>query len=204
VCYSYSDNVFLVLFNETARRIKLLTEPWKIDHNKTRYVIFHHPILKESVCIYEPDWLQKKEEMIEDNIYIVEMLFDWGLDVHPYNEYDLIKFFSNTFKIEHTIEPEHNHTEPNDNDDNEPIPQINEDDNRIAPGPDYYEMLNPEIGILDEPDDTPLAINREHLDYDFDDDDELNPDPVDEEQISDIISSINFNKIISIIYFWTR
>jgi hypothetical protein len=149
---------------------------------------FSIPVIQTAKCI---------EEMLNDNIYLDEIIFD---DSDVYNESYLINFFQKRFKIEHTIEPdqeinklEHNHTEPNDNDDNEPIPQINEDSNQVNPSNDYYEMLNPEIRIIDEPDDISLAINREHLNYDFnDDDEELNPDPVDEEQISGIVSSINF------------
>jgi hypothetical protein len=44
VYYCKSDNVFLVPFNETAKRINLITEPWKTDHNNSSYVIFYHPI----------------------------------------------------------------------------------------------------------------------------------------------------------------
>jgi hypothetical protein len=67
VYYSKADNVFLVPFNETAKRINLITESWKEEiQNNTCYVVFHHPILKESICICEPEWLQNKEEIIED------------------------------------------------------------------------------------------------------------------------------------------
>jgi hypothetical protein len=75
--------------------------------------------------------------------------------VNPYNESDLINFLSRAFKVEHIIEPnqeinklERDHTEPNENvDEDQPIPQINED-NRIAPGHEYYEMLNSENVLL--------------------------------------------------------
>jgi hypothetical protein len=73
VYYSEADNEFLIPLIETAKRVELGPKEWKTDHNNIRYVIFHHPILKESVCIYELEWLQNKEAMTNDNIYLDEI-----------------------------------------------------------------------------------------------------------------------------------
>jgi hypothetical protein len=178
VYYSKSDNVFLVPLNENAKRINLITEPWKTDHNNTRYVIFRHPLLKESVCIYEPEWLQNKEETIKENIDIDSQLFDDceadGCneipELYPYNETDVINFLCTRYNLEYIIEPpqeinklEHEH-EPNDNDDDEPIPEVSED--READGGDIesnndIDFLGPIFNINYEEEESWSEIIRE-------------------------------------------
>jgi hypothetical protein len=146
VYYSEADNEFLIPLIETAKSMELRPREWKTDHNNARYVIFYHPILKEYVCIYELEWLQNIKETMKGNIAIDSWLFDGGEDipeVDAYNETDVINFLCKQYNLEYIIEPpqeinklEHDHTEPNDNNDDEPIPKVNEDsefNNDIVP-----------------------------------------------------------------------
>jgi hypothetical protein len=103
--------------------------------------IFHHQILKESVYIYELDWLQDKEKMIKENMHLDEMLFnDRSRD--PYKESYVIGFICEIYDLEFTIDLMYpklqineveSEPKPNENkEENKPIPQVNEDDDRVA------------------------------------------------------------------------